>query len=299
MSRRARLHVAGGIYYVIQRSGVRQPIFADASHYAMFERLLATSLERSRSRVHVYCWLPDAIHLVVQVAEQPVGRLMQRLTSQYSRRLHSLAGEWGHLFRQRYQSLLIDPDIQLLRVLQEIHRLPIRTGLSTTLNDYPWSSHHAYRGSARVPWLTTHAVLKRLDRRPDRARRRYLELMAAPSDWGVHGDPRFPSPRVRVTAGSHHARLDRLIDSVIRPLGIDSRELLSGSRKRHLALARALIAWHAIERGITTLAQVARRLHRDPSTLIAGVNRYSARCPELFDRAALSASGPLVRPPNA
>ncbi|HUI60860.1 MAG TPA: transposase, partial [Steroidobacteraceae bacterium] len=128
MSRRARLHVAGGIYYVIQRSGGRQPIFADASHYAMFERLLAISLERCRARVHAYCWLPDTIHLILQVGNQPAGRLMQRLTSQYSRRVHSLSGESGHLFRQRYQALLIDPEVHLLPLLQQLHLLPVSVG---------------------------------------------------------------------------------------------------------------------------------------------------------------------------
>jgi len=296
MSRRARLHVAGGIYYVIQRSGARQPIFADVSHYGMFERLLATSLARSRSRVHGYCWLPDAIHMIVQIEVQPVGRLMQRLTSQYSRRLHSLTGDCGHLFRQRYQALLLDPDTQLLRVLHDMHRLPVRCGLGTNPSDYPWSSYHAYRGAVRVPWLTTHAVLKRLDRRPDRARRRYLELMTQPFDSSVA--PLQHGRRVTARSQQHHARLERLILCVLGPLDIASRELLSGSRKRSLALARALIAWRATEQGIATLAEVARRLHRDPSTLIAGIHRYRASRPDLFDRATPPAAGPLARSPD-
>jgi len=61
MSRRSRLHVPGGVYYVVQRSNARQPIFTDAADYAIFEQLLATMLARCRARVHAFCWEVDAI----------------------------------------------------------------------------------------------------------------------------------------------------------------------------------------------------------------------------------------------
>ena len=87
MSRRSRLHVPGGVYYVVQRSNARQPIFTDAADYAIFERLLATMLARCRARVHAFCWEVDAIHLALQVTDMPVGRLMHLWLS-----LHGAAG---------------------------------------------------------------------------------------------------------------------------------------------------------------------------------------------------------------
>ena len=71
MSRRSRLHVPGGVYYVVQRSNARQPIFTDAADYAIFEQLLATMLARCRARVHAFCWEVDAIHLALQVTDMP------------------------------------------------------------------------------------------------------------------------------------------------------------------------------------------------------------------------------------
>src|SRR5262249_3928245 len=100
MSRRSRLHVPDGVYYVVQRSNARQPFFTEVSAYPAFEGLLWTMLVRCRVRAHAYCWDTDAIHLVLQVSDMPVGRLMQRLSSQYARRVHRRAGELGHLFQQ-------------------------------------------------------------------------------------------------------------------------------------------------------------------------------------------------------
>src|SRR5258708_12761068 len=86
MSRRSRLHVPGGVYYVVQRSNARQPIFTEEADYATFERLLSTMLVRCRVRAHAYSWESDAIHLVLQISDMPVGRLIQRPSSQYARR---------------------------------------------------------------------------------------------------------------------------------------------------------------------------------------------------------------------
>ena len=128
MSRRSRLHVPEGVYYVVQRSNARQPIFTEPADYATFERLLSTMLVRCRVRVHAYSWELDAIRMIVQISDMPVGRLMQRLSSQYARRVHRRQGESGHLFQQRYQALLIDPDAYLLKLIRYLHLLPERTG---------------------------------------------------------------------------------------------------------------------------------------------------------------------------
>ena len=89
--------------------------------------------------------------------------------------------------------------------------------------------------------------------------------------------------------------LDQVIDTVSTTLGVERSEVLSRSRQRRLSLARALITWYATERGVATLAEVARRLERDPSTLFVGVERYRTLRPELFNLTALPDNGPLLR----
>jgi len=65
----------------------------------------------------------------------PVGRLMQRLSSQYARRVHRRQGNGGHLFQQRYHSLLIDPDAWLLKLIRYLHLIPVRSGAVRDPND--------------------------------------------------------------------------------------------------------------------------------------------------------------------
>ena len=311
MSRRSRLHVPGGVYYVVQRSNANQPIFTDAADYAIFERLLATMLARCRARVHAFCWEVDAIHLALQVTDMPVGRLMQRLSSQYARRVHRRQGNGGHLFQQRYHSLLIDPDAYLLKLIRFLHLIPVRSGTVRDPTDYALSSQRAYLGMTQIPWLTTSVALRMLAQRPEQSRYAYRRLMfEAPAlDEGAHfergcdDDPRVLGDRQFMADIPRHMRvyrssysLDQVIDTVSCTLGVERSEVLSRSRQRRLSLARALITWYATERGVATLAEVARRLERDPSTLFVGVERYRNLRPELFNLTALPDNGPLLRP---
>jgi REP element-mobilizing transposase RayT len=302
--------VPEGVYYVVQRSNARQPIFTEPADYTTFERLLSTMLVRCRVRVHAYCWEIDAIRLVVQISDMPVGRLMQRLSSQYARRVHRRQGESGHLFQQRYQALLIDPDAYLLKLIRYLHLLPVRSGKVASPDEYEMSSHHAYLGTTNVPWLTTNVALRMMAQKPEQARFAYRRLMfdslppdddvnfdrGGPEDPRVLGDRQFMTniPRNQRVHRSTYS-LEQVIDTVSCTLGLERSEVLSRSRQRRLALARALITWYATERGVATLAEVSRRLQRDPSTLFVAVERYRTLRPELFNLTALRDSGPLLR----
>lgn len=310
MSRRARLHVPGGLYYIVQRGNSRQPIFSEATDYAVFERLLALMLTRCRMRLHAFAWLTNSIHLAIEISDMPVGRLMQRLTSQYAREVHRRQCESGHLFQQRYHALLVDPERYLLKLVRHIHRVPLQHGAACDVSDYPLSSHRAYLGVSTLPWLTTQSALRNLGQHTEQAREAYRRLMAespeesegmgfergGPEDPRVLGDGSFMSmvPRHLRTFRSTHS-IEQVIDTVSRTLAVERDEVLSRSRQRRLALARALITWYATERGIATLAQVARRLERDPSTLFVAVERYRSLHPELFTLTALHDCGPLLR----
>jgi putative transposase len=308
MSRRRRLNVPG-TYYVVQVSIADHFLFATSSDYAHFERLLADSLARTHTRALLYCWLPHSIHLGLQIERAPLGRFMQRLTSAYAREAHRRLGARGHLFAQRYRAVLIDPGQWLLPLTQYLHFLPVTTGLVNTPEEYEFSSHGAYLGRDQAAWLDKRSVLEQLRVHEES----YLERMAEPpcADdvkrliCGNPGDARVLADQAFLERLPREARqirtrlsLEVLIEQVCRLLAVDRSLLLSRSRKRELALARAVIAWHATERGIATLADVSRRLVRDSSTLSIGMDRYRQRRPELFRLDAMRHVAPIGRGPS-
>lgn len=296
MSRPLRVHVSGGIYYLIQRGGAGHAIFSGPDDYAFFEQLLPMALRRSRATAFAYCWTPEAVHLVVRVGEAPVGRMMQGLTSRYARQMHRRNGESGHFFRTRYQATLIDSDAYLWKLIHYVHHIPVLTGLALHADEYGHSSHRAYLGATETPWLNTNAALAMLEPEedPDEAYRALMSQPPAQHDLDLFhnggasasriiGGPEFLANLPR------HARkyrskisLEQIICAVTQALGVERDHVMSSSRRRDLALARALIAWFAIERRVATLTEVARRLNRDPSTLSVAISRYSVSRSDLF-----------------
>lgn len=159
--------VAEGIYYVVRRSRQPgQPIFSDALDYAAFESLLALALARYRCRLHAFCWEPDAIHMVMQVGDRPVGQFLRWLCSWYSRSVSDGTVK-RVLFEPAYRATLVEPGPVLLGLIRYLH-----LGYVGVL-----SSHRAYLGSVHIPWLTTAVVLRMLAPGLEQGRREYRWMM--------------------------------------------------------------------------------------------------------------------------
>jgi REP element-mobilizing transposase RayT len=169
--------VAEGIYYVVRRSRhPGQPIFSDALDYAAFESLLALALARYRCRLHAFCWEPDAIHLVMQVSDRPVGRLLRWLCSWYSRSVSNGAFK-RVLFEPTYRATLIESGEALLGLIQYLHLGVVGDGTAIGPADSVLSSHRAYLGIVHIPWLTTAVVLRMLAPGLEQGRLEYRGMM--------------------------------------------------------------------------------------------------------------------------
>ncbi len=311
MSRRSRIWLADGTYYLLQMSSRHQPLFCDEADYQVLEQLLVRALENARTTALAFCWLPHALHLAVRSHDIPVSRFMQGFTGRYAQHVHRRSREVGHLFARRFQSLLIDPDAWLPALVRFIHHAPLRAGLAITPAAYPHSSHRSYVGEQRLRWLSTAPLFKVLARRgfsPLDARA-YLEATPTPDErlafspeanlsTRILGDAvfleRLPHawrpPRVSRRA----LTLSLLIDAVALAQDLSRAEILSPSRARAASLARALIGWHATQRHLATLSDVARALGRDASTLSRAIARYRRLHPQLFHSDALQHLQPIA-----
>jgi REP element-mobilizing transposase RayT len=294
MPRPHRLHVPGGVYHVILRGNHRQPIFHQPSDRAMLDGLVADSLARFGARAHAYCWMTNHVHLAVQVADAPLGRIMQRIASQYARRVQWRLPTTGHLFERRYHAILVDADAYLLQLTRYIHLNPVRAGLAADPADYPWSSHRAYLGLASVPWLSTEFALRMLGADVDAARTAYLKLIGLggdPSDSkqfcrGDSGDCRLLGPddfKVAATGAAIKPQLrdsrtlEQLMRDVTADLGVSAAELASDTRSPRLTEARCVLTERALHGGVATITAVARRLNRSHSSLCETFERYLRR----------------------
>lgn len=306
MSYRRRIHIPGGTYHVVQRGTKQRPIFSQPEDYELFESVLQAALRSTGARLHAYCWTTEAIYLAVQIDEISLGHFMQWVKSRYARGIQRKLGERGHLFQVRYDSVIIDPKNYLTSLIHYIHYVPVLKGLVDRPEDFPYSSHHAYSNAREVPWLHCGTARRLLGKRDEQVQA-YQQLMAeAPTPESVklveRGMPKTPGilggPELAEAAGHRPKRStrmtpDQIIHDVCRMLDVTREDVLSKSRLRRLALARAVIAWHTTVRGIATLAEISRYLGRVSSTLSKTITSYRKRQPDLFKLDALSHMMPI------
>jgi REP element-mobilizing transposase RayT len=267
MARAPRIHVHGAFYHLILRGNHRQDIFRVAADRAIWERYVSDALLDCGARLHVYCWMTNHVHMVVEASSNPVGRLVMRVATRYARWFQRSIDTTGHLFERRYRAYIVATDDYLLTLARYIHRNPVRGGLAATVDDYPWSSHHEYLGRRASDWLATDFMLRMLGGSAGAAagRSAYARLMEVEGEEPLLPAPQAPSvraagrPERAPQPGRVVESLDRLIERVAAEHGVTSAALGTGIRSSHLSQVRAEIARQAIVTGIATTADVARR----------------------------------------
>jgi putative transposase len=72
---------------VTLRGDHRQRIFFSPQDRQLLNELVAGVIQRFAARVHAYCWMSNHAHLLMQVRDTPLGRMMLRIASRYARQI--------------------------------------------------------------------------------------------------------------------------------------------------------------------------------------------------------------------
>lgn len=291
MARKPRLHVSGGLYHVILRGNARQDVFFSPADRRYFYELMAEGVERFGYRVHAFCLMTNHLHLALQAGEQPLSMGLQNLAFRYTRYLNARLKRVGHLFGGRFKAFLVDQNRYALALVRYIHLNPVRAGMVKTPLAYAYSSHRAYLGGEKLPWLTTDWVLGQFGSRNSAARPRYARFVndaiaqghsevfyGGQADARIVGEADFVKTVLKSKV--KRARTPALEDllAYVRPrYQLTEAALLAPGRARLPAAARALVCWLAIKTQAASLTTLARVFKRDISTLSHAASRLDAR----------------------
>ena len=81
---------------------------------------------------------------------------MRRLMTGYAVTFNIRHRRSGHLFQNRYKSVICEEDAYLLELIRYIHLNPLRAGLVNDLKEldkYPWSGHSAILSRRKNPLI--------------------------------------------------------------------------------------------------------------------------------------------------
>jgi putative transposase len=262
------------------------------SDRARFYSLLQEGIEKYKYRVHAFCLMATHLHLLIQIAEIPLSKIIQNISFRYTRYINKTQKKTGHLFQGRYKAILIDADSYLLQLIRYIHNNPLRAKIVHTSEEYPWSSHHAYLGRTVIPWLYVDWVLGQFSNNVAKARQLYAEFVVQGEQEGYRpefskgahdgrllGDDRFAERALALAEEKIQANfsLEDVVGTVCEAYGFDKNVLSSPGRRRDVSEAMAMAALLVLEEGHLTLTGLSVLVDRDISSLSQGARRLQER----------------------
>ena len=145
MPRPPRLLVDDACYHILTRGNNRAPVFFEDADRQRYGQWLLDFSQHHHLQVYHYCLMTNHVHLVVRAAQgSELRRAMQRLNLTYAKYLRRTYGHVGHVWQDRFKSLLIADDAYLLQCGVYIELNPVRARMVAIPAAYRWSSYRVY-----------------------------------------------------------------------------------------------------------------------------------------------------------
>jgi REP element-mobilizing transposase RayT len=187
MPRSARLDAAGVVHHIMIKGIERRKIFRSDRDRDDFLDRLSELLPKTGTPCYAWVFLPNHAHFLLRTGKTPLATLMRRLLTGYAVSFNRRHRRHGHLFQNRYRSILCQEDVYLRELVRYIHLNPIRAGIVhnlSELNEYAYSGHRALIGREKCTWQDVDYVLSYFGDTRERARKEYSSYLEAGLDQG-------------------------------------------------------------------------------------------------------------------
>ncbi len=180
MPRQSRIDAPGALHHIIVRGIEKKPIFRDDADRDNFLERLKNILKDDAAFCFAWSLMPNHVHLLLKTGNTSISTIMRRLLTGYAVYYNRKHDRAGHLFQNRYKSILCQEDTYLLELVRYIHLNSLRAGIVTdleSLDRYKYSGHATIIGNDKNDWQTTEYILAIFSERLSQARRRYRKYI--------------------------------------------------------------------------------------------------------------------------
>ena len=180
MPRKSRLDAPGALHHIMARGIDRKDIFIDQKDYSSFTDRLGDLLIETRTSCYAWALIPNHFHLLLRTGSAPISHLMKRLLTGYAVNFNRRHRRNGHLFQNRYKSILCQEDAYLLELVRYIHLNPMRAGLVKEYKDlagFSFCGHGVLMGRRRMEWQDANYVLGLFGKKESGARSEYSRFV--------------------------------------------------------------------------------------------------------------------------
>jgi putative transposase len=313
MARGPRLDAPGSLHHVIVRGIERRKIFESDKDREDFLTRLGRVVKEEQATCFAWVLMPNHAHILLRTGTTPLAKMMKRLLTGYAVSFNRRHQRSGHLFQNRYKSIVCEEDSYLLELIRYIHLNSIRTGLVRDIDEldrYRWCGHSVLMGKDHRPWQAKEEVLSYFSQREGVARRKYRQFVLEGIPLGRRGE--LTGGGVRLNGekleGNFLRRLDhrilgsgafvekllaeeermvrqrtlfkrkrinveKFMDLISEKFGVTREEVIGGGQRQAVSVARSVFCYLASKDLGLTGRELSRALRLTPSAIHYAVLR--------------------------
>jgi REP element-mobilizing transposase RayT len=163
MPRGPRLDAPGTLHHVIVR-GIEQGVIVQADEDRKdFVSRMGTLAKATGTEIYAWALMSNHAHILLRSGDAGLSVFMRKLMTGYATLYNRRHKRAGHLFQNRYRSIVCEEASYFFRLVSYIHLNPIRAGLVPSLQAlerYPWSGHAVLMGRIVNDWQERDYVLR-------------------------------------------------------------------------------------------------------------------------------------------
>ncbi|MGC8811577.1 MAG: transposase, partial [bacterium] len=162
MPRKTRLDVPGTLHHVIARCISELTLFREDQDRLFFLSRLKRICHETKMRILAWALMDNHFHLLLFSIPPGISKFMRRLLTSYSLYYNRKYKRSGHVFQNRFKSIICDKDEYLLELIRYIHLNPWRASIVKRieeLDSHPWCGHKYLIGKEKYDWQEVDYVL--------------------------------------------------------------------------------------------------------------------------------------------
>ena len=162
MPRQSRLDTPGALHHVMGRGIDGIKIFRNKNDHEDFLSRLEHLCEKKTLSIYAWALMDNHFHLLVRTGKHSLSDSMRKLLTGYVVNYNRRYKRYGHLFQNRYKSILCEDDPYLLELTRYIHLNPLRAGVVKDMRElrrYERCGHSAIVGTINRPWQDRETIL--------------------------------------------------------------------------------------------------------------------------------------------
>jgi len=191
MPRQARLDAPGTLHHVIIRGIEQKKIVNNDRDKQDFVFRMGSLATETKTLIYAWALMSNHAHILLRSGPSGLSRYMSRFLTGYAISYNLRHDRHGHLFQNRYKSIVCEEDTYFKELVRYIHLNPLRGKLVESfgnLDSYKYCGHSVIIGRVKRDWQDRDYVLKWFGLKESEATKVYRQFMKKGIDQGRRRD---------------------------------------------------------------------------------------------------------------